>query len=125
MNMNPPFLAGAIEPVARPLPILHPVDQPSFHRIPVHVVKLLCPLVIAVHIEVVIPRLPESPLVAPPSDGKLQSLETNSQRLLKGFADKQMNMLRHNNILDDFKLKSAEIRSSASSKRSLATGALR
>ena len=72
-----------------------------------HVVELLCTLVIAVHIEVVIPRLPESPLVAPPSDGKLQRLETNSQRPMGRFADKQMNMLRHNNIPNDFKLNSA------------------
>jgi hypothetical protein len=104
MDKHPPLLTRAIETITRPLPILHPLRQPTFHRIPMHIVQLLQPLITRVNIKVVISSLPEVPLLAPSRHRQLQRLPANIQRGNARFTHQQMNMLRHNHIPHYLKL---------------------
>ena len=85
MDKHPPLLTSPIKPVTRPLPILHPLDQPAFHWIPMHIIQLLQPLMPRINIKVVVPSLPKLPPLTPPRNRQLQRLQTNRQRLNAGL----------------------------------------
>ena len=88
----------------RPTPLLRPRHQPSSHRIPVNISELLNPLLIAEHIEVVIPVLPKGPRQALYRHRKLEGLYCLRQRHSPWLANQQMNMFRHHHISSDKKL---------------------
>src|SRR5579863_2783954 len=50
-----------IEPVTAPLPQLRIRHQPSFHRIHMHVIQFLDPLLLAPHVEIIKSSLPKTP----------------------------------------------------------------
>ena len=99
-------LAVCVVPEARPLPLLRLLDQPALHRVAVHIAKFLDPLLFAPDVEIVVTALPElnlSTLLQLARGLLFQHLERNRQRRPARLADKQMNMLRHQNITSNHK----------------------
>ena len=75
-----PPLPGLVVKVTRPPPPIVLPHQPSFHRILVHVPKLLRPLDLGEHVEVVLPSQPERLPHRPTRDRQLYRPGHRSQR---------------------------------------------
>jgi len=114
-----PASPNNVEPITAPAPLLRSLPQPAFHRIPMHVYKLLYSLPIGPYVEVVEACLPEhSPprfireqvslsRIAPFSlrrhcmrGALFQHLHYGRRASHLGFGDQQMKMLRHDHIAD-------------------------
>src|ERR1051325_2490341 len=59
IQLHRAYFTESIRPVAAPRPQLRRLDQSPPHRVLVHVLQLLDPLLLAPHVKVVIPLLPE------------------------------------------------------------------
>ena len=67
-------------------------------RITVHVAKLLDTLLLVMHVEVVVPRLPEGPLGAPHSHGEFQRVNHAGNRAPERLTDEQVQVLGHRDV---------------------------
>ena len=114
------LLPVLIEPVTTPRPQLRRRHQPALHRIPVHVIELLDPLLRAPHVEIIKTPLPETPrrirrrlgpqshliLIRslPPLSSQalrhalLQNLHHRGRRAHFRLRNQQMNVLRHHHV---------------------------
>ena len=127
-NLTPPFihpnrprLVERIEPIATPQPLLRRRNQPTLHRVLMHVPQLLYFLLVRPNVEVVKPSLPERrPCRSLPKQVRLPSvhlalrqqspcramfhhLHSGRRRSHLGFADQQMNMFWHDHVSDNHK----------------------
>ena len=69
-----------------------------------HIAKLLHPLFVIVHIEIVVPRLPERALSALDRHRQLERLNRFRQQNPFGLSQEQMDMLRHRHEAGDHKV---------------------
>lgn len=88
---------------AGPAPIVGSRNETSHDGIAMHVAKFLNALLLVMHVEVIVARLPEGSLGAAQGDGEFQCVDYVSNRAFGRFADQQMNMLRHHDISGDNK----------------------
>ena len=94
-------LTRRVMPEARPCPICRFFNQAPRHRVAVHIPQLLDALLFAMHVEVVIPPLPEPNLPALLQFARcllFQHLNRNRQQRPVRLPDQQVNVLRHQNI---------------------------
>src|ERR1035438_10156537 len=89
---------------AGPWPVLRLLDQSALDRVAVHVPQLLHPLPLVMHIEIIVPPLPEPDCSARLQFSRcllLQNLQGYRQRGAHRLANQQMNVLGHQYVACD------------------------
>ena len=89
---------------ATPLPVFRLFDQATLYGIAVHIPQLLDALVVGVHVEVVVSRLPELRAVALEfaRGAPLEVLECVCENGLWGFGDEDVQVFGHEDVAMDF-----------------------
>jgi len=98
-------IAGGVVPKAGPRPLFRFLNQAALDGVAMRVTKFFDTLLLVMHVEVVIPSLPEpdrSPLFEFARSLLFQHLNGNRQRGAARLADKQMNVLRHENVARNY-----------------------
>jgi hypothetical protein len=96
-----PNFSKLIKPVAAPIPKSGVVHQPALYRIHVHVMKFLEKFLSAPNVEIVKPALPECAVISRagrPGYALLQTLHDRGRSAGIRLGNKQMNVLRHNDV---------------------------
>ena len=91
-------------PVGGPRPIFQLVDEAACDRVAVHVLQFFDALVVGEDVEVVVAGLPEGTFFESPGDGDLQGLEGFGEGSFRGFAQEEMDVLRHDDVAEEFEL---------------------
>ena len=86
------------------MPVLRMHHEAAFDRVAVHVLQLLDSLVVRKDVEIVVAGLPERAFREASGDGDLQGLQGFRQGIVGKFADEQVNVLRHDDVAEDFEL---------------------
>ena len=86
------------------MPVFRLGDEAAFDRIAMHVLQLLDPFITSKDVEIVVAGLPERTLRKASGGGDLQGLQGFRQEIVGRFADEQVNMLRHDDVAENFKL---------------------
>ena len=84
------------------MPVFGLRHEAAFDRVAVHVLQLLDPLVVGEDVEIVVAGLPERTFREASGDGDLQGLQGFRQEIVGRFADEQVNVLRHDDVAEDF-----------------------
>jgi hypothetical protein len=110
VDLDRPFFSQRVISVAAPTPLFRRRHQTTLHRIPVHIVQFLNDLFLREYVEVIRSGQPEcwgksvirraraAPGKALPRHPLLQDLHSHGNISIVGFANEQMEMLRHDHI---------------------------
>lgn len=86
------------------MPVFGFHHEAAFNWIAVHVLQLLDPFVVSEDVEIVVAGLPERTFREASGDRDFQGLQSFRQEIVGRFTDEQVNVLRHDDVAEDFEL---------------------